>query len=263
MAKTKNDVIKFSKHRIKTIPELTNILMVGFNMNLKQIFSYKIGPRTMLKSIRVYMTCKAGSEGQSFGTLLVAGSTKTVLSKNARIINKGSFMFGLRPRYFNPSVNRCLLLMESGGKLKLQGHNIRVGPGTSITILKDACLELGDNVYINSNTSIVCSTHITVGARSAISWGVEICDRDGHMVKREGAVAEAPIEIGSDALIGRKAMIMKGVHIGNGSVVAAGALVTHDVPDKCVVAGIPARVIRENIEIDWHNQASVSTSSSN
>ena len=58
----------------------------------------------------------------------------------------------------------------------------------------------------------------------------------------------APIEIGSNVLIGRRSMIMKGVKIGDGSVIAAGSVVTRDVPAKCLAAGVPARVIRQDIQ---------------
>jgi acetyltransferase-like isoleucine patch superfamily enzyme len=50
--------------------------------------------------------------------------------------------------------------------------------------------------------------------------------------------------------IGKNAVILKGIIIGEGSVIAAGAVVTKDVPDHCLVAGVPAKVIRKNIE--WH-----------
>jgi acetyltransferase-like isoleucine patch superfamily enzyme len=106
---------------------------------------------------------------------------------------------------------------------------------------------LGEGVFINSNTKIVCSKGVKIGAGSKISWDVEICDTDYHQIIREESVASAPIEIGHRVLVGRRSMIMKGVKIGDGSVVDAGAIVTRGVPAKSLAAGIPARVIRENI----------------
>lgn len=64
----------------------------------------------------------------------------------------------------------------------------------------------------------------------------------------DGAVVLAPIEIGSDVFVGRRALIMKGVKVGDGSVVAAGAVVTRDVPPNCLVGGVPAKLIKENIQ---------------
>ena len=56
-----------------------------------------------------------------------------------------------------------------------------------------------------------------------------------------------PITIGENVWIGCRALILKGVTIGDGAVVAAGAVVTKDVPANCVVAGNPAKIIKENV----------------
>lgn len=58
---------------------------------------------------------------------------------------------------------------------------------------------------------------------------------------------KADIYIGNNCFIGTKAVILPGVRIGNEVVVAAGAVVTKDVPSNCIVAGNPARIIRKNI----------------
>lgn len=60
----------------------------------------------------------------------------------------------------------------------------------------------------------------------------------------EPASAE-PVCVGDNVLIGANAVVIEGVQIGSGSVVAAGAIVTQDVPENVVVAGVPARIIKE------------------
>ena len=60
----------------------------------------------------------------------------------------------------------------------------------------------------------------------------------------EPASAE-PVRVGDNVLIGANAVVIEGVQIGSGSVVAAGAIVTQDVPENVVVAGVPARIIKE------------------
>ena len=60
----------------------------------------------------------------------------------------------------------------------------------------------------------------------------------------EPASAE-PVRIGDNVLVGANAVVIEGVQVGNGSVVAAGAIVTQDVPENVVVAGVPARIIKE------------------
>lgn len=57
----------------------------------------------------------------------------------------------------------------------------------------------------------------------------------------------APINIGNHVWIGLRAIILKGVTIGDGAVIAAGAVVTNNVPANSVVAGVPARVMSENV----------------
>lgn len=64
--------------------------------------------------------------------------------------------------------------------------------------------------------------------------------------KRRGHIGQAkPVSIGRDVWIGGNCTILPGVTIGNNVVIAAGAVVTKDVPDNCLVAGVPAKVIRE------------------
>lgn len=57
-----------------------------------------------------------------------------------------------------------------------------------------------------------------------------------------------PVCIGNHVWIGQRAMILKGVSIGDGAIIAAGAVVTRDVPAGCLAAGVPAKVIRKNVE---------------
>ena len=76
---------------------------------------------------------------------------------------------------------------------------------------------------------------------------VVIRDYDGHTIDLPGYEIAKPIHIGEHVWIGNRAIILKGVTIGDGAIVAAGALVTGDVPAHTIVAGVPARIIKENI----------------
>jgi acetyltransferase-like isoleucine patch superfamily enzyme len=217
-------------------------------VNLRFIVERRIGIRTLWKSFNVYSKGKAYKDRRSLADFLISGNTCVRLEKNVRIINKGSFTLGLQPEEFHVSTNPCVLGMGENSKLAING-SCRVGLGVTIVLLKDAFLELGTDVYINSNSTLVCGKHIKIGDGSRISWNAEICDTDFHRIVREGSVTSEPIEIGRNTLIGRRAMILKGVKVGDGSVVAAGAVVTKDVPENCLVAGVPARIVRR--EIKW------------
>lgn len=123
--------------------------------------------------------------------------------------------------------------------------------GTSIEIFPGGTLTLGKG-YANSGCVIACAKSITIGEGAAIARGVYIYDSDHHeMIVDKGSPinSPAPVTIGNHVWIGVGAIILKGVTIGDGAVIAAGAVVTRDVPPRCLAAGNPARVVKE--DIDW------------
>jgi len=141
---------------------------------------------------------------------------------------------------------KTLLQLRTNSKVLLQG-DMRVHEGGSIYVSEGALLELGSG-YINDDVRIGCYNRIKIGHDVAIAEQVVIRDSDNHQLI--GSVTHKPdaaIEIGNHVWIGIRATILKGVHIGDGAVVAANSVVTKDVPPNTLVAGIPARVIRENI----------------
>jgi acetyltransferase-like isoleucine patch superfamily enzyme len=121
-----------------------------------------------------------------------------------------------------------------------------------------ANLSIGDNVYINEGFSVICNVSVTIGNSVLIAPDVVIMDDDGHPLDwatrhdywpkkpqdRMARKVAAPIVIEDNVWIGTRAIILKGVTIGEGSVIAAGALVTRSIPAKVLVAGNPANMIR-------------------
>lgn len=73
-------------------------------------------------------------------------------------------------------------------------------------------------------------------------------DRTDIPMMEQGFEEERPVYIGNDVWIGDRVLILPGVHIGDGSIIAAGAVVTKDVPPYSIVAGVPARKIRDRFE---------------
>jgi acetyltransferase-like isoleucine patch superfamily enzyme len=104
-------------------------------------------------------------------------------------------------------------------------------------------LRIGDRVFLNNGVFVSCVHEITIGDDVAIANDVYLTDSDSHGVEGR-PVREAPIRIGSGSWIGARAFILPGVTIGTRSLVAAGSVVTRDVPDDTMVGGNPARVIR-------------------
>ena len=108
-------------------------------------------------------------------------------------------------------------------------------------------LVLGDDVFINAACCFDLSAPITLGNRVQLAYQVTLITGGhdfGSHDSRAGRHRPQPIFIGDGAWIGARATLLPGVTIGAGAVVAAGALVTKDVPPDTVVAGVPAKPIR-------------------
>lgn len=116
-------------------------------------------------------------------------------------------------------------------------NDMSIHSGCKISVKKGASLMLGSG-FINSNCEIRCSESISIGENVAIAPDVIIRDSDEHQIV--GSKKSSPIKIGNHVWIGTRAMILKGVSVGDNSVIAAGSIVTHDVPSNCLVAGVPA-----------------------
>ena len=107
--------------------------------------------------------------------------------------------------------------------------------------------KVGKNFYANHGCTILDCAMITVGDNCLLAPHVVISSA-GHPLnaKRRAAGDEfaKPIVIGDNCWIGASVTICPGVTIGNDVVIGAGAVVTKDIPDSCVVAGVPARILR-------------------
>lgn len=134
------------------------------------------------------------------------------------------------------------------------GGNIRIGPafrsqGKQIAPMFGAVaggrLVLGANVYLNQGANVVASAEIVIGDNVRLADLATVYDASHHALDATTPSASAPVHIGSEVWIGRNALILPGVQIGDGAVIAAGAVVSHDVAPRTLVAGVPARLVRE------------------
>ena len=156
--------------------------------------------------------------------------------------------------------------IEGGVDVRAGGCRLVIGAsssvsGTLVLEREGSRIQIGDGTHVGGGTIIDSAEAVEVGSDVLISFDVVIFDHDSHSIhydQRRGDGTEwmagrkdwthkrrAPVRIESKSWIGARAIILKGVTIGAGSVVAAGSVVTRDVPPWTVVAGNPARVIRQ------------------
>ena len=184
-------------------------------------------------------------------------------------------MFCLKRKYRNVSLHNAIIDSESQENVTVKGHLVlgdkhkqgynrstilRIGKnarlsvegsfrfyfGWDVQIFDNGFLELNSG-FCNSDTKIRCKNRIVIGKDVAIAHDVLIMDCDGHDVNGEKDTGK-PIIIGNHVWIGSKSIILKGVELGNNVVVAAGSVVTKSFPANVVIAGNPAKIIRENYE---------------
>ena len=113
------------------------------------------------------------------------------------------------------------------------GYNIEVGANFfanfNFVVLDEAKVRIGDNVFIAPNVGIYTAGH-----------PLDVTQRN------QGLEYARPVTIGNNVWIGDKATILPNISIGNGAIIAANSVVTKNVPEYCVVAGNPAKIIKQN-----------------
>lgn len=139
------------------------------------------------------------------------------------------------------------LRMDENSQLIVNG-NFDIFYGGDIICFAGSRLELGSG-FCNSNLILRCTKKIVIGDDVAISHNVTIMDSDAHEILGSCHSETEPVKIENHVWIGSGAKILKGVTIGEGAVIAAGTVVTRDVPRNSMAAGMPARIIKE--EIEW------------
>lgn len=125
------------------------------------------------------------------------------------------------------------------------GDDFKVWSGHRQTLISGwGRIRIGDRCFVNCGTVLLAVKEIIVGDDVAFANEVYVMDSNSHGLEG-GDHVEAPVRIGDGTWLGARAMVLPGVTIGKRVMVAAGAVVTRDVPDDVLVAGNPARVVRE------------------
>jgi acetyltransferase-like isoleucine patch superfamily enzyme len=129
------------------------------------------------------------------------------------------------------------------------GYRLGSGEVSLYTANAQAAITIGNGNFFNSNVSIGAAEKVCIGDDCLIGTCVSIADCDFHDVnpetRRTSQGARMPVRIGNNVWLGSSVAILKGVSIGDNTVVGAMSVVTKSIPANCVAAGNPARILRQ------------------
>ncbi len=254
---TFDDVVKkyFPKNNINSLSlkqRIKNVIKPYYFIYKKFGFSFRAYINFIKINYRKNTSCNF-KEGHVVYTM---PSSVFDIHPSAKIDIKAPFLYGNNPvrGMWMPT---CLR-MEAGTTLEIHDgpltrygkvpYNLRYG--AYIEIVNGGKLTIGQGAA-NVGLTIMCAKEITIGNGVRIGRDVSIRDWNGsHVIINDHYRNHAPVHIGDRVWLCTGCTIMPGVTIGEGSVVAANATVTKDVPPHSLVGGSPAKVIKENIE--WY-----------
>jgi len=180
------------------------------------------------------------------------GAAKVFKGLEYITIGENSFLYP-ESRVCNMKENRDAIVI--GVNTHIRGELMTMNYGGRI--------EIGDNCFVGEGSRIWSGESIKIGSDVLISHNVNIFDTDTHEINtieraigfrnlikngqplEKGSIKTAQVVIEDNVWVSFNVIILKGVKIGKGSVIAAGSVITSDVPEFCVVAGNPAKIINQ------------------
>lgn len=192
---------------------------------LKRIFYSIIKPINYILTIIIFK-----AYGVKYKSFTTTGIPNIICSRNSKGIYIGSKFSMHNILYGNPIGinNKCMFVVYENAKICI-GSNVGISQST---LVAHADIIIGNNVKIGGGTCIYTSDFHSLDAE------IRRTEKD----KKNRKIS--PVKIGDDVFIGAKCIILKGVVIGNRSIVGAGSVVTKSIPDDEIWAGNPARFIR-------------------
>ena len=206
------------------------------------------------QTLRLYFRIKKPRSS----SIRVLNKSRVVLHRLSRIVMEERASLEInRQDYALDKGILCRIQLAKDAMIHVCG-NVSFHRNTYVNVHEEGCLTIGGNTYLNGS-NIDCSKSIRIGRNCAIAEGVHIMDNTWHSidflaanglkVSQERASRDniRPVIIGDNVWIATNAMVLPGVNIGDGAIIASGAVVTKDVPSHCLAAGVPARVVRSNV----------------
>jgi acetyltransferase-like isoleucine patch superfamily enzyme len=160
----------------------------------------------------------------------------------------GAKRFGQAPEILGKLIFELSGAATFGDRFRVEGI---ISP-VAILVVRSASLTVGDDVYMNTGVSIEAWHDVRIGNNVLIGPFASIIDDDRHLIEPDSIRYKGPTVVGNNVWLGRGVSVMPGVRIGDGSVIAAHAVVTRDIPPDSFAGGVPARVIRKlELPVGW------------
>ncbi|MBO9700786.1 MAG: acyltransferase [Sporocytophaga sp.] len=199
------------------------------------------------------MTTTASTLRAQFSQLKEKNKDNSLLEITQEIIGAGWRL--VSAKFYLRNCNKIGAMVSTNGKPIIKnkgfislGDKVRIWSNfnpTQIYVHKGAKFIVGSNSRING-VHITVKSEVTIGNNVRIAPYVLILDSDFHSANDHFSDGKtSSVSIGDNVWIATKSMILKGVTVGEGAVIAAGSVVTKDVPPYTVVAGVPAKVIKK------------------
>jgi acetyltransferase-like isoleucine patch superfamily enzyme len=165
-------------------------------------------------------------------------------------------MYGLTMHSFGPKSRIYRPMLIANHKHISVGKNVLIRQGVRLEVVEpqqNVVIRIGNNVNIEQNVHIVGRCSITIGDNVSITGGCSIVDvvhpyddiNDNTKIGNRISSDCFPVSIGEQTFIGYGVHINPGVAVGRHCIIGAHSVITRDVPDYCVVAGAPAKVIKK------------------
>ncbi len=198
-----------------------------------------------ISDINPIASLRLAMKANAFGLFQCRGEVQTKFAKNStlNVANRKKCFIGIRLKGL-ASLDHAVTVIAVGENAELTLGGSFIGRGAVISASSGAKVSLGEGSYLNDGSQIYASEEIRIGKNCAISWNVTFLDNDGHDAGANRAAA--PIFIGDLVWIGCNVTILKGVNVGEGSIIAAGSVVTRSFPARSLIGGVPAKLIRSD-----------------
>ncbi len=215
-------------------------------------------PGVSLNSI--YLSLRHQRGGKIRFPIRAAPSARMRIAKDAELKLGGRMILGLSPEldagpaadFEMDTVQRAVITMRAGSRLETTGW-VALGPGSQIIVAPGGNVVLGQGHHSSVGSVIICRSTITMGGDGGISWGSLVMDSNFHPVYRNEvpSTIDEPIHIGEHVFVGARSVVLKGSRIGDGTIIAAGSVVSGEIAAGVLAGGIPAKVLQENVRWEW------------